>query len=252
MSEGVPNRGLIKSGCENGNVIKAGNDGDQFVTALDYDQSITQIAQDDFPLSGLAGKPGEAIHHEPGLWLNIINHQTNCLDLARLASVPHGDSVLALGNSSVVKGAPMIPDLSGLPEGVQQDLSSDYLAPYKHFNDKPFKDLFNPVIPNELLKEANKGINIVKTTVLDVDTTRESGGIQNIPFIVKQANASEMKSTFWIQELAEKDINGDPVLRLQYSQVIFLDFFPRKDGAPGLIRWPHVSINTLQKIPEGT
>jgi hypothetical protein len=50
--------------------------------------------------------------------------------------------------------------------------------------------------------------------------------------------------------LARKDVNGDPVLRLQYSQVIFLDFFPRRDGALGLIRWPHISINTLEKTPE--
>ncbi len=251
VSDSVPNRGLQTTGCENGNEILPGNDGDQFVAALDYAQSITQIDQDDFPQSGLAGNKCDVIHHEPGLWLNMLNHETNCYDLARLASVPHGDSVLALGTSSEINGAPVIPDFSGLPEGTTTDLNSPYLAPYKHFNDNPFGGVFNPVDPNELLKEANKGVNIVKTTVLDVDTTRDGAGINNIPFIVKQANAGDMKSTFWIQELAEKDVNGDPILRLQYSQVIFIDFFARRDGAPGLIRWPHVSINTLQKVPEG-
>ncbi len=59
-----------------------------------------------------------------------------------------------------------------------------------------------------------------------------------------------MKSTFRIQELAEKDDSGNPKLRLQYSQVVLLDFFPRFDGAPGLIRWPHVSINTLEKVAD--
>lgn len=252
VSEAVPNRGLITGDCAYGPNAKVqpGNGGDQIVAALDYEQSITQIAQADFPDSGLAGNKCDVIHHEPGLWLHMINHETNCIDLARSASVPHGDSVLALGTSSEIDGAPTIPEVSGLPEGVKQDLDSPYLAPYKHFNDNLFEGIFNPVIPNDLLTQANQGVNIVKTTVLDVDTTRESGGINNIPFIVKQANASEMKSTFWIQELAEKDVNGDPVLRLQYSQVIFLDFFPRRDGAPGLIRWPHVSINTLEKVPE--
>lgn len=57
-----------------------------------------------------------------------------------------------------------------------------------------------------------------------------------------------MRSTFWIQELAESDDAGNPRLRLQYSQTVFLDFFPRADGAPGLIRWPHISINTLEKV----
>jgi hypothetical protein len=255
VSEDVPNRGLIIKGCEYGDdrKVKKGNRGDQFVAALDYEQSITQIAQEDSPESGLAGNKCDVIHHEPGLWLHMKNHETNCLDLARSASIPHGDSVLALGQSSSHKGAPVIPDVSGLPEGVVPDINSKYLAPYKNFTPpNKFLGLFDPTVPNDLLKAANEGVNIVKTTVLDVDTTLETGGIHNIPFIVKQANASEMKSTFWIQELKEKDCNGDPVLRLQYSQVIFLDFFQRRDGAPGLIRWPHVSINTLVKVPEGT
>jgi hypothetical protein len=62
-----------------------------------------------------------------------------------------------------------------------------------------------------------------------------------------------MKSTFWIQELKEKDKNGKPKRRLQYSQLVMLDFFPRVDGlppgcCPGPIQWPHVSINTLEKV----
>ena len=56
-----------------------------------------------------------------------------------------------------------------------------------------------------------------------------------------------MKSTFFIQELAETDETGNPKLRLQYVQVVQLDFFPRFDGGPGRIKWPHVSINTLEK-----
>jgi hypothetical protein len=57
-----------------------------------------------------------------------------------------------------------------------------------------------------------------------------------------------MRSTFWIQELADLDADGNPKLRLQYSQVVMLDFFPRRDGLPGPIRWPHVSINTLERV----
>ena len=59
-----------------------------------------------------------------------------------------------------------------------------------------------------------------------------------------------MNSTFWIQELEELDAAGKPKLRLQYSQVVMLDFFPRRDGLPGLISWPHVSINTLEKVAD--
>lgn len=239
VDKGVANRGLPGAGE---------TDGDQFVAAIGYEQTIEQIAAADSPDSGKAGAPGLTIHHEPGLFLHMINKVTNGLDIARLGTIPHGDSVLALGKSSENSGAPTIPDLNGLPIGVDHDLNNPYLEPYKHFHDSLFEKLFDPVHPNLLLEEANKGVNIVKTTTLEVDTTTETGGIVNIPFVTKQANAAEMKSTFWIQELAEKDAKGIPKLRLQYSQVVLLDFFGRTDGAPGVIRWPHVSINTLEKI----
>ena len=58
-----------------------------------------------------------AIHHEPGLWLHMKNLRTNDIDVARLATIPHGNTVLALGNSATNCGAPVIPVLNGLPIG---------------------------------------------------------------------------------------------------------------------------------------
>lgn len=234
VDNGVPNRGIPT---------------DQFLAALDYEQTITQIAAADSPDSGLAGPPGLAIHHEPGLWLHMINQRTNNLDIARLATIPHGNSVLALGRSSESTEPPSIPDISGLPIGVNQDLDSPYLGPYKTFDDNLFEGLFTPVWPNLLLEAANECVNFKNVTKLEIDTKIETGGIVNIPFIVKQAIATEMTATFWIQELDELDANGQPKFRLQYTQTVFLDFLPRPPGqGPGLIRWPHVSINTLEKI----
>lgn len=229
---------------------------DQFIVTLDYQQKINQVVAEDFPVSGDAGAPGIGIHHEPGLWLFMTNETTDDINIARLASIPHGDSVLALGKFAESNGPSAIPAVNGLPVGVNQNIDvNPYLAPYKHFHDNPFKgDVtapgfpgFDPTAPHKLLELANQGVNIVRTTTLPVDTTTPTGGISNIPFIVKQANAASMTSTFWIQELDEKDAHGTPKLRLQYLQVVLLDFFPRKDGLPGPIRWPHVSINTLEK-----
>jgi hypothetical protein len=251
VDKAVPNRGIRRNG--------ATKDTDQLLVALDYEQEIDQVAGDDFPASGKAGEPGTAIHHEPGLWLHMTNENTDGIDIARHATIPHGDSVLALGRSAVVEGPPQIGTLDGLPIGVGQDFQNNsYLASYKHFIDNPFFGTvptsvpgfpgFHPLDLNAILNFANNGVDIVRTTVLEVDTTLEDAGIVNIPFIVKQANAASMKSTFWIEELAEKDENGEPKLRLQYSQVVILDFFERRDGLPGLIRWPHVSINTLDRV----
>jgi hypothetical protein len=271
VDDDVPNRGLAR-------VNQA--DFDQFVVTLDYQQKIAQVAAEDRPDSnGLAGKRGLAIHHEPGLWLYEKNRRTKEdhikgdavtefeLDVARLASIPHGNSVLALGRSERHKGMPPIPAISGLPSGRFENvnspaydfLSDPYLEPYEHYIANPFMGNvvgvpgfpgFSPADMNAILRFANQGVNIVRTTTLTVDTDRKSGGIRNVPFSVREAEPVTMKSTFWIQELAEKDEKGKPKLRLQYSQVVMLHFFnPREDEFPGRAVWPHISIATLEKMP---
>ncbi|MBS0183210.1 MAG: hypothetical protein JSS39_12475 [Nitrospira sp.] len=261
VDDDVPNRGVDKNPPPTPTAQT-----DQLVVTIDYQQTIQQVAAVDSPDSGgLAGAPGLPIHHEPGLWLHMKNQVTDGLDIARLATIPHGDSVLALGASSVHDGTSCIPHVNTLPEGVTQDLNNPYLRPYKQFHDNPFKGTinnpnfpgFDPTATHVLLELANKGVEVVRTTTLSVDSTIPTGGIANIPFIVRKANAASMKSIFWIQELKEKDKYGEPKLRLQYFQLVMLDFFPRRDGlppgcCPGLIRWPHVSINTLEKdVEEG-
>ncbi len=246
VDKGVPNRG-IEVGDPTDNT-------DQFVVTLDYEQGIVQKKAADFPATDLAGAPNLAIHHEPGLWLHMLNRRTDNLDIARLGTIPHGDSALAMGESKITDSAPVVPDISGLPIGVPDDLDSFYLAPYKHFNDNPFKgDVtvpgfpgFNPVSPNDLLKFPLPG-TIKRTTVLHVTTGIQDARIANIPFIVKQANATDMESTFWI---VETEVDGQEKLILMYTQTVMLDFFPRRDGQDGLIRWPHVSINVMEKVAE--
>ena len=96
------------------------------------------------------------------------------------------------------------------------------------------------------MKGAVKGLNIKTTTVLTLDTALATGGINNIPFVVKQANASRMRAIFWIEELADPDAQGNPQFMLQYAQRVLLDFFPVGDRDVGRIRWPHISINTMK------
>lgn len=269
VDDGVPNRGLLRPGAA---------ETDQRVATVDYQQKIAQVVAEDFPVSGLAGPPDLPIHHEPGLWLYDKNLRAKDdqlkdgvaseieLDVARLASIPHGNSVLALGKSEVHDGMPPIPPLNALAAGRFEDLNTPnydfktdpYLEPYKHFIDNPFMGKvaapgfpgFNPADMNEILRFANVGVPIERTTTLTVDTRRRSGGITNAPFAVREADPVSMKSTFWIQELADRDEFGKPKLRLQYSQVVMLEFFhPREDELPGRAVWPHVSIATLTKVP---
>lgn len=249
VDKGVKNRGIKRNG--------ASINTDQVVVALDYEQRIEQLLAADFPASGLQGDPDTTIHHEPGLWLFMTNEAEKTSNIGRLGTIPHGDSLLALGAGEVTNGPPTIPAINGLPIGVNQNLASPYLAPYNHFHTTPFKGVvtapgfpgFDPVEPHLLLVGGVPG-TVTRTTKLQVSTAVETAGIVNIPFIVRQANAAEMISTFWIMELEELTPAGTPRLILQYLQIVLLDFFPRRDGLPGLIRWPHVSINTMEKVAE--
>lgn len=251
-----------------------GKNEDQEVATLDYQQVVTQIDAEDFPDSkGLAGPARSDIHHEPGLWIYVKDGQPiiNNINIARLASVPHGNSVLATGTAKQVDGMPKILGINALPfgrfESIDQtppdeydfrDPDDEYLSPYKHYIDSPYMGLvtgaqgfpgFNPRDMNQILNFANENVEIVKTTILNVDSTREHGGIKNMPFVQREAEPVSMRSTFWLQQLKEKDKYGNPKLRLQYSQIVMLDFFAnREDQMPGRAQWPHISINTLDKV----
>jgi hypothetical protein len=250
VDKGVPNRGA--------GVDKV-FDRDQHLAALQYIQNIVQIAAEDQPpTADTADTPKQTatIHHEPGLFLHLFSQTDGGPDIARLATIPHGDSVLALGSGVVIDGPPTfhnIGDFSPLPIGPDADVDNNpYLAPYKHFKDHPFKNLFDPTDPLALLKGAIQGVNIKTTTVLTFDTNLASGGIHNIPFVVKQANASRMRAVFWIEELADLDANGNPQFMLQYAQRVLLDFFLVGRSGCGLIKWPHISINTMKLVERPT
>lgn len=235
VDTGVPNRGIKTVPLQNK---------DQLIVTLDYKQIVTQMAADDFPESGrLPPTPVAGIHHEPGLFLHMRNFPANGLNIARLGTVPHGDSLLALGKYSEAKrtsGGPKIPDVSALPiGGPSKDLEHPYLAPYKHYHDNPFKGIFDVTNPSDLLRKATPA-GVKHTTTLHFSTNSLTGGIVNIPFIVKHANASEMEFTMWILE-TEDDVF------IQYMQVVMLDFFERSDNTPGQIQWPHISFNTIKR-----
>ncbi len=257
----VPNRGIN---------FGTGENTDQEVAALDYTQQIRQIKATDDALSGKALADEIPIHHEPGFFLNMKEQTIDGFTIARLATIPHGNAANAVGKSIEFSGPPTIPSLSALPEGATtfdvndavlpdfpNEKDRDYMAPYRHFINTPFTGAvplpfpgFGPLNANSLLQLGlgPELAKITKTTELVLDTDAMEAGIVNIPFIERQADPALMRTTFWIMELDEEGPFGEPRLLLAYSQFIFLDFFQRRDGREGLIRWPHVSINMMEKV----
>ena len=90
--------------------------------------------------------------------------------------------------------------------------------------------------PNSLLRTALEGQDIEKIVRL-ITLTQPGGGIENIPFIVANADNTSLESVFAIETIRGR--NGDDFLQLQYSQTALLNFAGKS--------WPHVTVGTLIK-----
>jgi hypothetical protein len=308
IDKGVPNRGskTIRDPAT-GRFITQQDD--QTAVALTYEQVVTQKSFEDSFLEDFSGTTSKLsstdisaafnekpIHHEPGLWLhmtdkNVIQDNGVELSIARMGSIPHGNSFIAVGSSrgfswdqipSDQKTA-LIPSINGVVVGGGSnpnersldpifdsagDIIIDYFAPYRHFHNNPFKGSisiagfsgFEPVDTTQLLRHSLINIldkigTIKSVTRLRVDSTVDHAGINrvtnpsigNTPFITRQADTTAMNCTFLIYEVEDAN-TGNLRHFLQYAQNVILDFIGRPDGHPGRARWPHVSINTLERV----
>jgi hypothetical protein len=187
------------------------------------------------------------MHAENGIWeLLDGSAENNGYNLARISTVPHGDAVMALGNSSVTNGRPNIDKtLSSLPTGNlppifgYTDVYTPTIVP-GFVNSTP-----NTYLTNYLDAQEKAGRIITRSTNLFVSTAN-NGGINNIPSINKNADAKAFNSIFWI-ETVKDTTTGKSFQQLQYSQNTTIDF-PIKTNKPGeTIHWPHINVNTLIK-----
>lgn len=240
-----------------GGIINRGNaQGDIEYLGLHYLQQVIDV---NLP----AGKNG--IHLETGLFLNLPGGTDPAVEpsIARLGSIPHGDSLLAQGRAFKVEGGPRFEVADPTPFTVVNgkrvnDTSEAYLS-LLH-NAEPPAGIPKEVImnPNILLENAIKGQNIVETIVILLDANpidgvsnpgaaANTGGITNIPFVQVNANATTLSAIFWIEKVQNAD--GSTFLQLQYTQTVILDFPvfgppPANQVTP--IMWPHISVATLR------
>jgi len=144
-----------------------------------------------------------ALHIEPGIWLNVPPTQSPPAGptVVRLATIPHGDSLLAQGPAyEPQEGPPKIPPTSTIPflTETKKPVTGKYLEVLTGADRPAGITKADIVDPNLLLKRAIKRQTILNTTVISV-STEPDGGIKNIPYIVTNADAVSMESTFWIE-----------------------------------------------------
>lgn len=165
--------------------------------------------------------------------------------VVRQGSIPHGTSLLAQGAViPTVNGGPVFQPIDSTPFTATGPISDPvYLAP---FSDPPLPPGFKaPFLrnPNLALQEAIIGQTIARTEVLSVSTKASDaprfngGGLLNIPFLVSNANATQLDAIFWIETVQQPD--GSEFMQLQYTQTVILSFLN--------ISWPHISVATLVK-----
>ncbi|MGH7029998.1 MAG: heme-binding protein [Stellaceae bacterium] len=205
----------------------------------------TGAGQSDIQLHGLTylqrvsdAVTNDALHIEPGIWLNVP--ATTVLPVqpatvVRLGTIPHGDSMLAQGNSLTVAGGPLIGAIDSTPTG--PGILPGYLDPFLNPPLPPGFKLPFVKNPNLALQEAIQGQDITNTVVLIISTS-PSGGIVNIPFVVQNANATKLDAVFLIETVQQPDGSGT-FMQLQYTQTVILNFLG--------IDWPHISVATLVK-----
>jgi hypothetical protein len=194
------------------------------------------------------------LHFEPGLWLTVpaTSNPKEGPTVARLASIPHGTTIVAQGTAATAAGPPSIGGIGIKPFAIGQpaqttDFPEQTLATASSFRTAGtgLHGITQAMVndPNNVLTAAIAGQHITSTTTLRVatnDTPVPGGGTANTAFLQGSsaggnAEAGLVTATFWLETLQGET---SPT-QLQYSQTVFLRF----NG----LSWPHVTVGTLRK-----
>jgi len=190
-----------------------------YVTGLMYELRITDL------------ETNQPMHIENGMWLNLDGKGgEQRTPVARLAAIPHGDSFLALGSALENPGPPAISPVPWQPNPMEPGWAELYQA-----QKSPG---FDPTNPTQTLKNALAGQNPGSPTlVFSLSSKETGGGVLNVPFVNKNADATSFDCTFWLERINQQSAN--PFLQLQYVQTIVLEF--------GGHSFPHINVNTMVK-----
>ena len=237
----IPNRGLLQP--------------DINMFGLWYLQTIA-----DANIKDANGKPS-GLHLEPGIWATVpqTEHPQEVPTVVRMASIPHGTTVIAQGVAFQSPEGPSIPDINitpfviGNPAKLITTFPEPNLSTPSEFRTPPegLVDIDQAIVdnPNLVLKRALEGKTIKNTVVLDVSSDQSTpvfgGGLANTAFLQgspsegPNAQAALVRATFWIETVPGPVADGPDFHQLQYTQTVLLNF----NG----LSWPHITVATLQR-----
>jgi hypothetical protein len=78
-----------------------------------------------------------------------------------------------------------------------------------------------------------------------VNLVPAGGGSENLSFLQSNAETVLVYATFWLERLTHP--NQPPFMRLQYAQMVMLNFSALLIPGKPLFAWPHVQVATLVK-----
>ena len=194
------------------------------------------------------------LHIEPGLWVAVpkTSDPNVVPTVARLASIPHGTTIVAQGTATTAAAAPNIPNTSIKPFTIGQPTPEFDFPEQTLTNQTQFRTsgagltgVTQAMVnnPNSILRAAIAGQHITTTITLHVtssDTPVPGGGTANTAFLKGGANgpnavAASVNATFWLETLQGQSAPT----QLQYAQTVLLNF----NG----LSWPHITVATLRK-----
>ena len=298
------------------------------------------FAQDDIELFGLTytqkisdHQTDSALHIEPGIWVNVpdTSQPKESRSIARMGSIPHGNSLLAEGTATrhhhpdphALLSMSTFPSFNTTPFAVNpriiQARRSLSAFPAYTYLQAAFPHAFVPATaaaprspfpgatpllpfdlngisiqeviqdPDSLLqahmnKQIADGFVLEEAMVLNIATARTidfqtvaaippplagppagspiktitvkegGGGVENLPFLKKNADTALVYATFWIEKIKHRHSHQPPILQMQYAQMVLLNFPilnappPAGQTGPPNLSWPHVSVGTLKKV----
>jgi len=260
-------------GYQDADQLSAKSQADQLLLGIQYTQTVYSLPQPE--QGGVWPTPAyekpELLHQESGQWfLQKVPGIDSDWSVMRMAIIPHGVTLLALGKNSTVSGEALSASFAELDRQMTEPAygssfgqGSYPVQPFnvgeplevveaQHYTDR-YSQPTSYTPADALIEGLGTDVGGMEAVKLDVSTMAHGGNLAFLPNVEAQVKPENFNSTFWLETWA------DGRQQLQYVQSILFRFqaafFTRcatTQPVPTecLIKWPHTFASTLKKVKD--